>query len=488
MHPRLQLSAISKRFGATQALHEVALAVQPGQALALVGENGAGKSTLMNILSGGLQPDSGSMQLNGHTFAPRNPLDARKAGVAMVHQELALAPHLSVEDNIMLGAEQQWFGWICRNEQRITVMNVLGMLEHPDIHPDAKVGDLSPTARQLVELARALVGDPQVIIFDEPTSSLTQQDTERLFGIINRLKSRGVSIIYISHFLDEVRRIADRFVVLRNGESVAEGVVAETPNEKIIEQMIGRSVGELYPRIPHTLGEVCLEVQSPTVNFTVQRGEIMGIFGLVGAGRTETLRELFGLDADAWNQLKWKSQSLLKHDCHSRLRAGVGLLSEDRKHEGLMLDQSLEENLTLSELRPYTSGGRLSWSARRASTLDWLSRLQVKQQHCTQRARELSGGNQQKLALARLFHQQADLLLLDEPTKGVDIGSKQFIYRLIGEQAAAGKSIIIVSSYLPELMGVCDTIAVMVRGMLTPKYPVNDISEQEAMSFATASV
>jgi ribose transport system ATP-binding protein len=194
--------------------------VAPGQALALVGENGAGKSTLMNILSGGLQPDSGSMRLNGQTFAPRNPLDARKAGVAMVHQELALAPHLSVEDNIMLGAEQQWFGWICRNEQRITVRNVLGMLEHPDIHPDAKVGDLSPTARQLVELARALVGDPQVIIFDEPTSSLTQQDTERLFGIISRLKSRGVSIIYISHFLDEVRRIADRFVVLRNGESV----------------------------------------------------------------------------------------------------------------------------------------------------------------------------------------------------------------------------------------------------------------------------
>jgi ribose transport system ATP-binding protein len=406
----------------------------------------------------------------------------------MVHQELALAPHLSVEDNIMLGTELQRFGWLRRREQRARVMEVLGMLEHPDIHPDAKVGDLRPTARQLVELARALVGDPQVIIFDEPTSSLTQQDTERLFGIISRLKTRGVSIVYISHFLDEVRRIADRFVVLRNGESVAEGVVAETPNEKIIEQMIGRSVGELYPRIPHTLGEVRLEVQSPTVNFTVHRGEIVGIFGLVGAGRTETLRELFGLDADAWNQLAWRGQSLLHRDCHTRLRSGMGLLSEDRKHEGLMLDQSLEENLTLSELRPYTSAGWLSWSLRRTSTNDWLSRLQVKQQHCTQRARELSGGNQQKLALARLFHQQADLLLLDEPTKGVDIGSKQFIYRLIGEQAAAGKSIIIVSSYLPELMGVCDTLAVMVRGKLSPKYPIAELTEQEAMSLATASV
>lgn len=492
--PRLQLQQLSKRFGPTQALRDVSLTVEPGEVHALVGENGAGKSTLVKILSGALQPDAGSIFLEGDAYRPADPLVARRAGVAMVYQELALAPHLSVEDNIMLGVERHRWGWLQQAEQRERVLAALQELDHPELHPSTLVSTLSPGTRQLVELARALAGDARVIILDEPTSSLTQDDTEKLFQIIDRLKRRGVSFIYISHFLDEVQRIADRYTVLRNGESVAHGDVQGTPSHVIIEQMIGRPVGELYPRVPHELGEEVFKVSGlrgralpEDVSLTLQRGEIFGIFGLVGAGRTETLRCLFGLDSAACNTLQWKQQSLLSKDTHHRLRAGIGLLSEDRKHEGLSISQSLEENLTLSQLNPYLTSGWLSWSLRRGATANWLKSFNVKHRTTTQRASELSGGNQQKLALARLFHQGAELLLLDEPAKGVDIGSKQEIYRTIGEQAAVGKTFIIVSSYLPELFGICDTLAVMVRGRLSAKRSVTDITLQEAMTLATAS-
>jgi ribose transport system ATP-binding protein len=472
----------------------VSLTVEPGEVHALVGENGAGKSTLVKILSGAITPDIGNLLLDGTTFQPTDPLVARQAGVAMVYQELALAPHLSVEDNIMLGRELHRYGWLRRNQQREKVTEALKVLDHPELNPSTLVGSLTPGTRQLVELARALAGDARVVILDEPTSSLTHDDTQRLFTIIERLKSRGVSIIYISHFLDEVQRIADRYTVLRNGESVASGEVKGTPLQVIIEQMIGRPMGELYPRVPHELGKEVFQVKHlvgqplpKEVSFRLRRGEIMGVFGLVGAGRTETLRGIFGLEPASLHTLQWKSRSLAKDDTHNRLRAGLGMLSEDRKHEGLSVHQSLEENMTLSRLEPYVKRGWLSWSKRREATHDWLTKFNVKHRSVEQHASELSGGNQQKLALARLFHQGAELLLLDEPTKGVDIGSKQEIYRLIGEQAAMGKTFIVVSSYLPELFGICDTLAVMVRGKLSSKREIKNFTYEEAMSLATAT-
>lgn len=485
---------MSKRFGATEALRDFSITIETGEVHALVGENGAGKSTLVSILSGAERPDAGQMQIDGVPYIPENPSAARRAGLAVVHQELALAPHLSVEDNIMLGVERHRYLWLNRSQQRAVVRKALDFLEHSELQPETMVGRLTTGARQLVEIARALANASRLVILDEPTSSLPLHDAERLFTIVDRLKKNGVAVIFISHFLEEIRRVADRYTVLRNGKNVATGKVTATPVRAMVEQMIGRTVEDLYPRTPHEIGEEVLQAQglaSPTsesaINLTVRRGEVLGLFGLVGAGRTELLRQLFGLDPTSASSLRWKHSSLEGSDVHERLHSGMGLLSEDRKHEGLSLQQSLEENLTLSCLKPYLRNGILSWKQRGKATQMWLDRFNVIHRTTGQSASELSGGNQQKLALARLFHQNAELLLLDEPTKGIDIGSKQEVYRLIGQAAGEGKSLIIVSSYLPELLGICDTLAVMARGQVSPKRPVEQWTPQEIMTLATTS-
>lgn len=490
---RLELRNLSKQYGSQVALRNVSLSVEPGEVHALVGENGAGKSTLVKILSGAIRRDAGEMLLDRDVLDPQSPLNARRAGVAMVYQELALAPHLSVEDNLMLGMEWHTAGWLHRSRQRESVRDALATLDHADLPPDTLVGLLSPGMKQVVEIARAIVHEARVVIFDEPTSSLTHDDVQKLFSLIDKLKQQGTSIVYISHFLEEVQRVADRYTVLRNGESVASGDVKTTPVRTMIEQMIGRPAGELYPRVPHQLGEPLLEVNllaghtyPREISFSVRQGEIMGLFGLVGAGRTETLRALAGLDPSVAMAVTWNEESLLGLSASQRLQNGVGLLSEDRKTEGLSIKQSLEENLTLSHLKPYLSSGFLDWQERSQATDKWLNQFNVRHRETTQAAAELSGGNQQKLALARLFHQGAELLLLDEPTKGVDIGSKQEIYRLIGEQAALGKTFIVVSSYLPELFGMCDTMAVLVRGKLSEKKPIDEWTPASVMALATA--
>jgi ribose transport system ATP-binding protein len=481
-----------KRFGSTLALRGVNLEVGPGQVHALVGENGAGKSTLMKILSGAERGDSGEMFLDGEPYQPSGPQEARQRGVAMIYQELALAPHLDVETNIMLGLEETRWGLVCRRAHRRRVERALDLLQHPEIRPETPVARLSPGACQLVEVARALVADARVIVFDEPTSSLTRKDTEHLFNLIERLRNHGVSIIYISHFLEEVQRIADRYTVLRDGQSVAEGPVRGTPVEAIIAQMVGRSLQELYPRVPHDLGEPVLRVDKLAgrrlpvdASLTLRAGEILGIFGLVGAGRTEFLRTLFGLDAAAGGLVGLHGQMRKHWDPALRIDEGIGLLSEDRKREGLALTRSIADNLTYSWLKPYLRGWWLRLAQRRRAVAAWIERLQVRCRGPEQRVVELSGGNQQKVAIARLLHQQAQVLLLDEPTRGVDVGSKAEIYRLIGELAREGKGIIFVSSYLPELLGVCDTLAVMARGRLSPARPVTRWSSEQIMETAT---
>lgn len=488
--PLLRMQGISKRFGATQALKDVALAAYRGEVVALIGENGAGKSTLMKVLSGAHAADSGSMELDGAPFQPTGPHAAREAGVAIVYQELNLAPDLSVEDNIMLGVEDRRLGLVNRRTQRRKVAEVLERLGHPDLTPDRRVGTLSIGAQQLVEIARALVSEAQVVVFDEPTSSLPQQDVKRLFDIIRRLQSQGIAIIYISHFLEEIREVADRYVVLRDGEPAGVGRLTETDDDSIVSLMVGRSVDTLFPNVPHEPGEPVLRVrelsgpQMPTdVSFDVRSGEIFGLFGLVGAGRTETLRCLFGLD-------RMRSGVVTIHDQDyaptpaARIRGGLGFVCEDRKGEGLAQSMSIVDNLTLSRLDPYCTAGLLNLRQRHATAGHWMEQLSVKAKNATQTISNLSGGNQQKVAIARVLHQDANVLLLDEPTRGIDVATKAEIYRLIGELAAAGKTIVFVSSYLPELISVCDTIGVMSRGRLREVRPTQDWNENEILSTA----
>lgn len=491
--PCLRMRDICKRFGATQALQDVSLDAYAGQVVALIGENGAGKSTLMKVLSGAHTPDSGTMLLRGRPYCPGRPQDARRAGVAIVYQELNLAPDLSVEDNIMLGVEERIGGLVWRRRQRQRVQAALELLGHPDLTPDRLVGSLSIGAQQLVEIARALVSEAEVVVFDEPTSSLPRHDVERLFAVIRRLQSQGIAVIYISHFLEEIREVANHYVVLRDGRPAGSGELIDTSDEAIVSLMVGRSVDTLFPEVAHDLGEPVLEVEQlcgqdvpRQVSFELHRGEIFGLFGLVGAGRTETLRQLFGLDPQRSGRIRIHDQTTSAHP-QARIRAGLGFVSEDRKGEGLAQTMSIVDNLTLSRLKPYTRGGLLRLAQRRESAHRWMAKLHVKARDPEQTISHLSGGNQQKVAIARVLHQEADILLLDEPTRGIDVGTKAEIYRLVGELAAAGKSILFVSSYLPELMAVCDTIGVMSRGRLIDVRPVLNWDESEILKVAVSS-
>ena len=489
--PRLRMSAVRKSFGATRALRNVSFEVAAGEVHGLIGENGAGKSTLMKILSGAHAPDAGLIELEGKPFTPANPLQARRGGVAMIYQELTLAPHLSVEENILLGQEPARLGWLDRSRRRELALKALAELHHQNIPLSAPVNTRSIAEQQVVEIARAFVGEARVVIMDEPTSSLTQADTENLFAIIRRLRRRGVSVIYISHFLEECQQIADRYTVLRDGESVATGEMAAADLRHIIHCMVGREINEIYPRTPHALGKTVLECRGlagrfkpEAATFRLREGEILGIAGLIGAGRTETLRTCFGLDRVRSGVLLVSGNKLTHCSPAQHLASGMGLLSEDRKAEGLMLNRSVADNLTLSRYGPLSRFGFIRNRRQRRATRDWMERLEVRARDPEQRVSELSGGNQQKIALARLLHHEAGILLLDEPTRGIDVGSKAAIYKLMGGLAAQGKAIVFVSSYLPELLGVCDTIAVMCRGVLSEVRPADQWTEHRIMAAA----
>lgn len=492
MPPLLSMQGVSKRFGATHALKNVSLEVHPGEVLALIGENGAGKSTLMKVLSGAHQPDAGQMTLNGATYAPHNPHQARVAGVAMIYQELNLALDLSVEDNLLLGQEQHWCGFLDRKSQRAQVRSVLDQLGHRDLRPETPVRQLSVGAQQLVEIARALISQAKVIVFDEPTSSLTRADAQKLFEVIRRLRESGIGIIYISHFLEEIRHLCTRYTVLRDGEVAGSGNLDGVTEAQIVSLMVGRNVEDLFPHVPHTPGDEILSLQEMSgqrfpidVNLSVRRGEIFGIAGLVGAGRTELLRCVFALDPVRRGQVRI-NKSLPRSTPGERIRAGMGLVSEDRKGEGLAQACSINDNLTNSRLAPYSKWGFLNLRRRRSAASHWMQRLQIKARDPEQAVQTLSGGNQQKVAIARVMHQEAEIFLLDEPTRGIDVGTKAEIYRLMGELAAAGKTIIFVSSYVTELLAVCDRVGVMARGRLRDVRNAKNWTEEAVLSCAIA--
>ena len=493
----LTVRNVSKRFGPTLALDKVNLRAQSGEVLALIGENGAGKSTLLKILSGAHSSDGGSVEIEGQPFASLGPHRAREAGVAMIYQELNLAPDLSVEDNILLGQPGSG-GLLFRHLQRKRVLEVLDLVGLGALDPKAVAGEQSIARQQLIEVARALSSNAKIILFDEPTSSLPQEDVHRLFSIIRKLKSQGLGIIYISHFLEEVREIADRYSVLRDGQSVGEGNIEDITDDQIISLMVGRDVDELYPRVEHKPGRVVFRAREVSgqlapreASFDLRQGEIFGIAGLVGAGRTELLRCLFGLDpmrksSKGSASSVQVSEKELRGSIRKRMAQGLAMLSEDRKTEGLAQELSITENITLSNLGPYSTLGILNLR-KRDHVADQLRRqVEVKCHSGKQPVSDLSGGNQQKVAIARILHEDAEILLLDEPTKGIDVGTKAEIYRMIGELAAQGKTIVFVSSYLPELLAVSDRIGVMNRGRLREIRDRDEWTEDEIMLCAVA--
>lgn len=497
---RLEMRGVRKRFGATHALRGVDLAVGAGEVHALIGENGAGKSTLMKVLSGAHPPDQGRMWLDGVPYAPRDPLHARESGVAMIYQELSLAPHLSVMENILLGIEPTAGPLVRWAEVRRRAAEALHEIGAGDVPPEREVRRLPIARQQMVEIARAVAVQCRVLVLDEPTSSLTQRDTENLFALIRRLRARGLAIVYISHFLEEVQEVSDRFTVLRDGRTVDEGVTAEATTSHLVAAMVGREVGDLYPRDKHTPGDVLLEVRDlagiakPTsATLTLRRGEVLGIAGLVGAGRTELVRAIFGLDLVVSGSLKIGSYSGPASPA-ARWRQRAGMVSEDRKSEGLAPGLSVADNVTLPHLDGLGPWRFVIPSRQAAACLPWIDKIPIRCLSASQSVSALSGGNQQKVALARLLHADVDVLLLDEPTRGIDVGSKAQVYRLINELAVgdsrAGrppKAVLMISSYLPELLGVCDRIAVMARGVLGPARKVGEFDEHQIMLEATGS-
>jgi ribose transport system ATP-binding protein len=508
------MRGIRKTFGATVAVDGVDVSVFPGEVCAIVGQNGAGKSTLMAILSGALQPDAGRMSLDGQPYQPAHPLAARRAGVAMIYQELSLAPHLSVAENILLGMEPTRLGLIRRADMRRTATSVLARLGHPEISVDAPVATLSPAAQQLVEIGRALAVGCRVLVLDEPTSSLTQADTRRLFALIGELKRSGHAIVYISHFIEEVKEVADRIVVVRDGRIAGGGMSADLSPGDIVRLMVGRPVEALYPRSPRRRGAPMLEVRAfgpAGATFTLHRGEILGIAGLLGAGRTRLMRGLFGLEPVRTGRVRLGSYSTGSGGATpaERWRGGCGFVSEDRKEEGLAAALSVADNMTLSRLEGLGAGPLVLPRTQDRAATRWMERLQIKSRSPRQPVAELSGGNQQKVAIARLLHHDVDVLLLDEPTRGIDVASKAQIYELIdalvcerqasgdSERQASGdarrpargepRAVLMISSYIPELLGLCDRIAVMHRGRLGEPRPVADLTEHGLVLEATGA-
>jgi ribose transport system ATP-binding protein len=505
--PILALKDIAKRFGPTVALDGLDLEVQSGQCLAIVGENGAGKSTLLKILSGQFPPDRGQMTFSGETFAPRGPRDSIRQGVSIVHQELCLAPHLSVEANILLGREPNRFGWCLKRRAQAAVREILATLDHAELSTSTLVGSLTPGLRQIVEIARALASDARVLLLDEPTSSLTEADTLRLFRVIDTLKARGLAVVFISHALEEVDRVADKIAVLRDGRLVRVADRPEWDRGSLVGAMVGRAIEDLYPpqdadallhressgvsnrdrdAIALELREVVGRELPRGVSLTVRRGRILGIAGLIGSGRTETARVLMGLDRQQMGEIVFDGAVLRPGtNTRSRIRAGLGLLSEDRAAEGLASARTIEENMLYPTYGRDARFGLIRSGRSRGRAMAWVDRLGIKCRDVRQPVSDLSGGNQQKVALARLLEQQGDVLVLDEPTRGVDVGAKAEIYRLIRREADLGRAVVMISSYLPELFGLCDDLAVMREGRASPIRPIREWTQEEVMHWAT---
>lgn len=485
------MKKISKAFGATQALSNVDLDVYPGQVHILVGENGAGKSTLMKILTGVHAADQGEVHFLGKPFTAKHPKEAANAGIAMIYQEFNLALDLPVYTNIFLGNEHSRAGVVAKKRQINETRKIFQRLDS-DINPSVPVRQLGIAQRQLVEIARALSVDAKLIIMDEPTAALSDNEAQKLFETVLSLRDQGVGIIYISHYLEEFEHIGNVYTVLRDGEKVGFGQIKNTNSEELIQLMVGRKIEDLYPKHETTPGKVLFSVsnlRSPNgtkrADIEVRAGEVVGIAGLVGAGRTEMLRALFGLDAQQVDDLSVQGVTIIPPTPRKLIKHHVGLLSEDRAGEGLAQKMSISTNITLSIPGKVSKFGIVSFRKCRELSDRLIKDVGIKANSSEQNINQLSGGNQQKVAIARLLGAETIVPLLDEPTRGIDVGSKAEIYKLIVELSKEGKGVVMVSSYLPELFGMCDTLYVMARGRLSKKYTTKDIDADKVMALAT---
>jgi ribose transport system ATP-binding protein len=489
--PLLEAVGLSKSFGPVEVLKEVSLGVNPGEVHAIIGENGAGKSTLMKLLSGHLQPTRGEMRIGGETVALTGPVDAERRGIVLVHQEILLAPDLTVAQNVYLGRELRKGLTVddrAMNAGARQAVRDLGA----DIDPQVVVGRLSIAQRQLVQIARVLLVPHHVVIFDEPTASLTPIETEALLKVIAAIRAKGVGVFYISHRLPEVKEIADRVSVLRDGRLVASHKTAELEPVDMARLMVGRDVAKLYPdRHAEGAREPVLEVEDFSVpgfaqnaSFTLRKGEILGFAGLVGAGRTELMEGIVGLKPGR-GTLRLNGKPAHFANVDASLKAGIAYLSEDRKGKGLLLAEELSINLTLASLHKFRRGLQIDRARERAALDKAIAEFDIRTGRKDLLAGQLSGGNQQKLLLAKMMMTDPGIIIIDEPTRGIDIGTKEQIYKFIAELSAQGRSIIVVSSEMQELIGICDRIVVMRGGRLVGEVKGEHMNENEIVVLAT---
>jgi ABC-type sugar transport system ATPase subunit len=491
--PLLEMRGIVKSFPGVQALRGVDLTLQPGEVLALLGENGAGKSTLMKVLGGAHRADSGTIVIGGQETQFHNPQDSRRAGVAVIYQEFNLVPGLTAGENIFLGQEQTRGGFIARRQERQRATELFRRLGVA-IDPETPCRRLTTAQQQLVEIAKALAFDARIIVMDEPSAALTSHEVERLFVIIRDLRQQGIGVVYISHRLDEIFRIADRVTVLRDGTNVGGRPIAEFTRQQMIELMVGRELKEEFPRRSVTPGATRLKVSGlrrgrmvRDVSFEVRRGEILALTGLIGAGRTETVRLIFGADAREGGEIQLDGKPLRGHSPREAIRAGLGLLTEDRKLQGLVLGHSVRDNFGLPNLDWLSIGGFVRRRREREEFARYVTTLRINVPHQEQPARHLSGGNQQKVVLAKWLARHCEVLIFDEPTRGIDVGAKYEIYLLMNELAAQGKSILMISSEMPEVLGMADRILVMHDGRITGEVTeVAKATQEQLMQLAVA--
>lgn len=490
--PLLEVRGMGKQFPGVRALHEVDLRLNRGEILALLGENGAGKSTLMKILAGVQPPDSGQILFEGDSIRIDSVQDAMERGIALIHQELNLATNLSVGANIFLGREPRKRGFIDERiiaERSRHFLRLVGL----DMDPREIVGNLTIGRQQMVEIAKALSIDARVLIMDEPTSSLSQKETENLFKVIKDLRERGVSIIYISHRLGEVKELADRVTVLRDGENAGDLDREEIDHDRMVSLMVGRDLSQFYPHEPHTPGEVALEVvklRSPAhpkhaVSFSLRSGEIVGMAGLVGAGRTELIETIFGVTKSMGGEVNVGGSQAEIRSPRDAIRAGLALAPEDRKEQGLVLEMAVRENLSLASLKRDQRKGFLNLKKEDEISEEMIGKMRIKTPTDRQVVRYLSGGNQQKVVLGKWLAMKPRVLLLDEPTRGIDVGAKQEIYALMEELAREGVAILFVSSEMEEILGMSDRTLVMHEGRITGELERAELSEEAVMKLAT---
>ncbi|WP_293766294.1 sugar ABC transporter ATP-binding protein [uncultured Aquitalea sp.] len=488
----VSMRGICKAFGPVKVLESVDFAVAAGEIHALMGENGAGKSTLMKILSGVYKADAGEIVIDGRPAQIRSTRDAESHGIAIIHQELNLIPQLTVMENLFLGREPSRFGLIDHARMRREAETQLKALGAGGIDPAAEAGSLSIGQQQMVEIAKALAMRARVLIMDEPTAALTDREIEVLFGLMRQLQAQGVAIVYVSHRMEEIFRICDKISVLRDGCFVGERRIADTGFDEVVHLMVGREIGDRFPRRESRPGEVKLSVRGLAdhghvrdISFDVRAGEVLGVAGLMGAGRSEILKTLFGVNPRAAGEVMLDGQPLTVRHPGDAIAAGIAFVTEDRKGQGLVLGMSVRENTTLVHLGKHARAGMVNAASERAAVDGLIKQLRIRTRDAELDVKSLSGGNQQKVVFAKWLAEPPRVLLLDEPTRGVDVGGKAEIYHIINQLAAAGVAIVMVSSELPEVMAMSDRILVIHEGRQTGLFDAAGATQETIMAAAT---